>query len=1096
MNKLTKRALSMLLALVLCLGLLPVVGAPAAAATVEYVTADGVSVGDKTVDVILNWGERGTTATFLSPNAEAFYDDNNTTYAELAALSGASDTSKVPASMLYLSLQNLMTDNHSLTTSYDATKELYQYTDCQRNDPDMLTCFYSGNDNIGPAWGEGATWNREHTWPDSKGLGGSDENDIMMLRPTSSSVNSGRGNAAYGVSEGFYNPNDPSQNAYDLRGDVARIMLYQYVRWGNTDYMWGAEGVIESAAVLLDWMEADPVDTWEVGRNDSVESITGTRNVFVDYPELAFVLLDAEIPSDMTTPSGEAMDLGYTITAVPNNPAYGTVSVSGNNINAFPAAGYEVSGYDVVAGAANITRNGNVFTVDAPSDCKIMISFSAKGAATVTYSQNGVAAATANAYVGDMITLPDYTGTVPEGHAFLGWVEKTVSKTETAPAYMSAGSKYTVSGNVTLYALYSYFDPSAISSSSSVFEKYNGVLTAGKYLLVSNGAAMTAAINNKRFALTTVSVVDNRISNPSANIIWKIEADDSGWTFYNENQNKYAAGNGTNNQGALETSINDYARWYHTTSGAVENAGNKEAGANYMLRRNADFGFALYAETTGTAVELYKQVKGTTFYSTTADSAGSVEPDTTCTVSFSIPVGVNAVAAMQCGADGITLPTAGTPADQNGYTFLGWSRQPVDNATAVPMAYYKAGEKFLIDEDVTLYALYARTTGGTGAQWTLVTDASTLKVGDSLVIATSDYGFVAGAISSQYMTHKAATFSSDKKTIAEMPADAVILTLGGSAGAWTLSNTSNQMLRATAVKKLAWSGGDEEWSISIDTNGAAIIQNGTSSYGRFLYNKTNPRFTTYTSDTTAAMLLPQLYRLSGSVGEITYTTGVKAQASLNNGAASSLTDALDNASSGDTVKLVADMSAEIELNEGVTLDLNGYTFTGYIAGGIITDSTDGQGCIVNDNPPVSTLPAGRMVLKDGNDWRIFGYTMEAGNVPVEAAGSAVYFWFDVSFNNPDAYKVIATGNSGFTVGAVFTWNGGKETPAELGSNLLIAEWARDMQISTDYSFYVKVVGLNAAAESGDLIVRPTISAADETLGCCTLEDMKYTVTIN
>ena len=73
--------------------------------------------------------------------------------------------------------------------------------------------------------------------------------------------------------------------------------------------MWGSTGVIQSKEVLLDWMEADPVDTWEMGRNDSVQSITGTRNVFVDYPELAFELFEEEVP-EMVTPSGKAYASG------------------------------------------------------------------------------------------------------------------------------------------------------------------------------------------------------------------------------------------------------------------------------------------------------------------------------------------------------------------------------------------------------------------------------------------------------------------------------------------------------------------------------------------------------------------------------------------------------------------------------------------------------------------------------------------------------------------------------------------------------------------------------------------------------------------
>ena len=291
-----KRSLSLFMVLAMLIALVPTLSLGASAANVNYVYASNGKY-------IYNWGTRGTTATFLSPNAEDFYEDNNTSYAELSSYSGGTGKSDAPKSDLYRELKELMTSNHSYITSYAATRDLYQYTDCQ-NGGGKISSFYSGT-AIGPAWGEGS-WNREHTWPNSKGLGGNDENDLMMLRPTSTSENSSRGNTAYGQSSGYYNPNKESGGKYDLRGDVARIFLYVYVRWGNTSYAWGSSGVMESLEVLLEWMEADPVDTWELGRNDSVESITGTRNVFVDYPELAFILFGAEIPADMTTPSGEA----------------------------------------------------------------------------------------------------------------------------------------------------------------------------------------------------------------------------------------------------------------------------------------------------------------------------------------------------------------------------------------------------------------------------------------------------------------------------------------------------------------------------------------------------------------------------------------------------------------------------------------------------------------------------------------------------------------------------------------------------------------------------------------------------------------------
>ncbi len=288
-----KRGLSWVLVLVMLVAFVPTLILNTSAAEITYVY-DG--------KYIYNWGTRGQTATFLSPNAEDFYEDNNTSYNELSSLSGGTGKSDAPKSALYNALQKLMKNAHTHQTSYAETKELYRYTDCQNNGG-KISSFYSGK-SIGPGWDGG--WNREHTWPNSKGLGGQDENDIMMLRPTSTSENSSRGNTAYGQSSGYYNPNKESGGTYDLRGDTARIFLYVYVRWGNINSAWGTSGVMESVEVLLAWMEADPVDTWELGRNDSVESITGTRNVFVDYPELAFLLFGEEVPADMQTPSGGA----------------------------------------------------------------------------------------------------------------------------------------------------------------------------------------------------------------------------------------------------------------------------------------------------------------------------------------------------------------------------------------------------------------------------------------------------------------------------------------------------------------------------------------------------------------------------------------------------------------------------------------------------------------------------------------------------------------------------------------------------------------------------------------------------------------------
>ena len=244
---------------------------------------------------IANWGARGETATFLSNYAQAFYTGNYT-FANLSNASGGTSQSNASNSTLYKQLKELMTSKHTHQTSYGETRDQYKYTDCVGSNYNKISSFYSGKELNG-AWDSGSTWNREHTWPNSKGLGGNDENDIMMLRPTWVSENSSRGNTAYGESGSYYDPGEST------RGDCARIVLYVYTRWGNTGRMWGTSGVMESMDVLLKWMEQDPVDTWEMGRNDAVQAITGTRNVFVDYPEYAFMLFGKSVPNNYPTPS-------------------------------------------------------------------------------------------------------------------------------------------------------------------------------------------------------------------------------------------------------------------------------------------------------------------------------------------------------------------------------------------------------------------------------------------------------------------------------------------------------------------------------------------------------------------------------------------------------------------------------------------------------------------------------------------------------------------------------------------------------------------------------------------------------------------------
>ncbi len=691
----TMRALSLLLAMVLCLGTLSGVTFTAEAATVEYV---------KVGDYVKNWGKREETATFLSPMAEAFYADNNTSYAKLSQYTGATGTaSSVANSALYDVLQELMASNHSTITSYNETKNLYQYTDCQASG-NKISAFYSGT-SVGPSWD--GSFNREHTWPNSKGLNGSDENDLMMLRPTTTNENSGRGNKAYGESSGLYDPNEYA--GYNLHGDVARIMLYVYVRWGNTDLFVSEVGadnaVLESKALMLRWMEEDPVDTWELGRNDACESILGTRNVFVDYPELAFVLFGEEVPADMTTPSGEAKSFSqYTITATSSNDSWGTVTQNGRTLTAVPKTGYQVVGYTVVSGTASVAQKGNEFVVSATSDCTVRINFAERTPASVAYSENGGPRTIKSMYVDDVFVLPAATATIPEHYTFLGWVTGNVEETATKPATIyPVGTSYPVTGSVDFYALYARVDATA-SPDAGLYELYNGTLLEGDYLIVYDGGAMQAvdADLNERPDGVDVTASNGIIATNDETLVWHIAPTADGYyTIYNAENGVYAGGNGVNNKAALLSEVTDYAKWTVTGAGdyTMNNLGNANAGKNATLKKNGDIGFGCYMEALKELpLNLYRAVNGTIYYSTTtvtcehANTKQMEAVDATCTEAghtagvYCLDCGIyisghELIEALNHSYNAVVTPPTATEGGYTTYTCTRCSHSYVDDRT-------------------------------------------------------------------------------------------------------------------------------------------------------------------------------------------------------------------------------------------------------------------------------------------------------------------------------------------------------------------------------------------------------------------------------
>ncbi|MBO4414887.1 MAG: Ig-like domain-containing protein [Lachnospiraceae bacterium] len=57
-------------------------------------------------------------------------------------------------------------------------------------------------------------------------------------------------------------------------------------------------------------MELDPVDTWEMSRNDLVQQVQGNRNVFIDHPELAYAMFGRTAPDNIAIGKAEQKEYG------------------------------------------------------------------------------------------------------------------------------------------------------------------------------------------------------------------------------------------------------------------------------------------------------------------------------------------------------------------------------------------------------------------------------------------------------------------------------------------------------------------------------------------------------------------------------------------------------------------------------------------------------------------------------------------------------------------------------------------------------------------------------------------------------------------
>ena len=218
--------------------------------------------------------------------------------------------------------------NHTVfpyTSSSTDTWDILQLSDQDPQNHDNMILVYTGrSQDKGYRDGSGNysqyengngtqnnSWNREHVWPKSHGFPDEDDNaytDVHNLKPSDRSVNSSRGTKDYDYGGSQHSEatdcltdSDSWEPSDSVKGDIARILFYMVVRYdpgydhnnnsfdlelvdyttpGNNDPILG------KLSSLIQWHFDDPVDDFEINRNEVIFGFQQNRNPFIDHPNL------------------------------------------------------------------------------------------------------------------------------------------------------------------------------------------------------------------------------------------------------------------------------------------------------------------------------------------------------------------------------------------------------------------------------------------------------------------------------------------------------------------------------------------------------------------------------------------------------------------------------------------------------------------------------------------------------------------------------------------------------------------------------------------------------------------------------------------
>ena len=194
------------------------------------------------------------------------------------------------------------------------------------DNPDNVLLLYNPTSSV-PKSAYDDVWNKEHCWPESRGLedgNGPDQVDVHNLYAEDIAVNGLRGALFFDESDSAdanYVCPIPGSSIHTSRdddswepppaskGNVARALFYMATRYDGSEPNTSALAFADAPTVpnvsmgiletLLLWHASDPPDDWERTRNEIIYSrYQRNRNPFIDRPEWAEEIFGTDSDDD------------------------------------------------------------------------------------------------------------------------------------------------------------------------------------------------------------------------------------------------------------------------------------------------------------------------------------------------------------------------------------------------------------------------------------------------------------------------------------------------------------------------------------------------------------------------------------------------------------------------------------------------------------------------------------------------------------------------------------------------------------------------------------------------------------------------------